>query len=140
MWLSSYVFPRFLVPAKSKILGCFWVIFHGLQPQIKSDLYKIFTSDAVQGNYGFWYSAENSKILSQKNNFLAFFQSFFDHALLRSMVDAQIFCQIKGLMEIHNRGKFYLYGICGCWVINFQMFSWRCSIHELGHFGGVFGT
>ena len=40
-------------------------------------------------------------------------------------------------MKIHNCGKFHLYSICGCQVINFQMFSWQYSIHELGHFVGI---
>ena len=43
----------------------------------------------------------------------------------------QSFCQVKGLMKIHNRGKFHLYSICGCQFINFPMFSWHCSIHEM---------
>ena len=51
------------------------------------------------------------------------------------MDDALIFFQMKGLMKIHNRDKFHRYSICGCQFINFQMFSWRCSIHELGHLG-----
>ena len=38
-------------------------------------------------------------------------------------------------MNIHNHGKFHLYSICGCQVINFQMFSWRCSIDEIVLFG-----
>ena len=50
------------------------------------------------------------------------------------MGHAQIFCQMKGLMKIHNCGKFHLYSICGCQVINFQFFLWQYSIHELGHF------
>ena len=56
----------------------------------------------MQGNhisYVFWYSLENSKKLSQKTDFLAFFQRFFDYALLRNMSYVQIFCQMK----IHNR-------------------------------------
>ena len=40
---------------------------------------------------------------------------------------------------MHNRGKFHLYSICGCEVIKFEMFSWRWSIHEMGHFRGFFG-
>ena len=36
-------------------------------------------------------------------------------------------------MKTHNRVKFHFDIICGCQVINFQMFSWQCSIHELGH-------
>ena len=83
-------------------------------------------------------SLENSKKLNQKTDFLAFFQRFFGHALPRPMGDALIFFQIKGLMKIHNRGEFHLYSICGCQFVNFQMFSWQCSIHELGHFWGVF--
>ena len=42
-------------------------------------------------------------------------------------------------MEIHNRAKFHLHSICGCHVINFQMFLWQWSSHELGHFGGNLG-
>ena len=40
---------------------------------------------------------------------------------------------------MYNRGKFHLYSICGCQVIKFEMFSWRCSIHEMAHFGGFLG-
>ena len=39
-------------------------------------------------------------------------------------------------MKIHNRGKFHLYSICGSQVIKFEIVSWRCSIHEMAHFGG----
>ena len=42
---------------------------------------------------------------------------------------------MENLIQIHNRGKFHNYHICGCQVINFQMFSWQWSIHELAHFG-----
>ena len=38
-------FQRFSYQEK----GGFWVVFLRLQPQIMSDLYKILTSDAVQG-------------------------------------------------------------------------------------------
>ena len=40
---------------------------------------------------------------------------------------------------MHNHGKFHLYSICGCQVIKFEMFSWRWSIHEMGHFRGFLG-
>ena len=40
---------------------------------------------------------------------------------------------------MYNRGKFHLYSICGCQVIKFEMFSWRCSIHEMAHFGEFLG-
>ena len=39
-------------------------------------------------------------------------------------------------MKIHYCGKFHLYSICGCQVINLQMFSWQSSIHEIALFGG----
>ena len=87
--------------------------------------------------YGFSYSTENSKKLSQRTNFLAFFQRLFNHCLLRPMSYAPIFCQMKCLMKIHNHDKFHLYSICGCQVINFPIFSWWCSIHEMA-FLGVF--
>ena len=46
---------------------------------------------------------------------------------------------MRGLLEVHNRGKFHLYSICGCEVKKFEMFSWRWSIHEMAHFGGFLG-
>ena len=55
------------------------------------------------------------------------------------MGDNAIFFQMKGLMKIHNRGKFHLYSICGCQFINFQMFLWQWNIRELGHFGAFLG-
>ena len=47
------------------------------------------------------------KKLTQKAHFAVGFQKFFDHALLRPMGDAPIFLEMKGLIEIHNRGKFH---------------------------------
>ena len=61
--------------------------------------------------------------LSQKSYFFGSFQRFLDHALLHRMSDAPILSQIKGLMEIPNRGKFNQDSVCGCQVMNFQMFS-----------------
>ena len=84
--------------------------------------------------YCFWYSPENSKKRSQKTNFLAFFQRFFDHAIVRPMVHAPIFFQMKGFMVIHNSGELHQDSICGSKVINFQIFSWRCSSHKIGPF------
>ena len=42
-------------------------------------------------------------------------------------------------MELHNRGKFHLYSICGCEVKKFEMFPWWSSIHEMTHFLAFFG-
>ena len=50
-----------------------------------------------------------------------------------------IFWQMKGLIKIHNRGKFYEYSILDCQVINFQSFSYRFSIHEMPRFGEILG-
>ena len=42
-------------------------------------------------------------------------------------------------MVIHNSGKFHQDRICGSKVINFQMFSWRCTSHEMALFWGFLG-
>ena len=39
-------------------------------------------------------------------------------------------------MEVQDLGNFHQYSTCGCQVINFQMFSWWCSIHEMAPFWG----
>ena len=77
--------------------------------------------------------------LGQKTEFLDFFQRFFNYALSLPPIYAPIFCQIKGLMVIHNHGSFHQHSICGSQVMNFQMFSWRCSIHQMALFGGFLG-
>ena len=51
----------------------------------------------------------------------------------------QLLLQMKGLMMIHNRGKFHEDSICGSKVINFEILSWRCSSHEIGLFRGFDG-
>ena len=46
--------------------------------------------------------------INPKNSFfLVSFQRFLDHAFLHPKGDALIFGQMKGLMEIHNAGKFH---------------------------------
>ena len=52
---------------------------------------------------------------------------------------ALIFLQMKGLIKIHNRGKFYEHSIFDCQVINFQSFLYWFSIHEMALFGEVLG-
>ena len=71
-------------------------------------------------------------------NFVAFL-GFFDRAQLPSGSDTLILSQVKGLMELHNRGKFQEYTICGFQVINVQMFSDQQKITFLGPFGWFFG-
>ena len=58
-----------------------------------------------------------------KNDFVAHFQRFCYYVLLHPMSYSQFFCQMKGLIKIHNRGKFHQYSICGYEVTNFQMVS-----------------
>ena len=59
--------------------------------------------------------------LSQKTDFLLHFDRFFVYALLRPMIYVLVFCQMKGLINIHNHGKCNHYTICRCQVTNFQM-------------------
>ena len=54
--------------------------------------------------------------------YLPVMQCFFIYTLLQPMSQASIFCHIKGLMKIHNRGKFDQYSICGCQVKIFSKF------------------
>ena len=74
--------------------------------------------------HGFWYSAENSKKLIQKPHFVVGIQKFQGHTFFVRVGDAPIFGQMKGLMEIHDLGKFHGYSICGCQVIYFQRLSY----------------
>ena len=43
-FLQSFKTPE------ATILGLFWVVFHGLLPQIRSNLYKIFINNAMRSN------------------------------------------------------------------------------------------
>ena len=61
--------------------------------------------------------------MPKKPIFGVFLRKFYGHALRPPQCHAYIFCQMKGLMKIHNRAKFQLRSICGSQVINFQMFS-----------------
>ena len=60
---------------------------------------------------------EKFLFLSAKTNFWGFFGRFFAHTVPRPKRDTYIFCQTKGLMEIHNRAKFHLHSLCGSQVI-----------------------
>ena len=55
------------------------------------------------------------------------------------MSHATIFFQMKGLMVIHNPGKFHQNRICGSKVRNFQILFWQCSSHEMGLLWGFLG-
>ena len=77
--------------------------------------------------------------MEPKNQFWGIFSELLRPRPATPYGHAQIFCQMKGLIKIHNRAKFHRYSVCGSQVTNFQKFSWRWSIHELGHFGCGFG-
>ena len=64
--------------------------------------------------YGFLCSPKNSRKLGRKN---WFWGTFLGNLGLRPMSYAQIFGQIKGIIQIHNGGKFHLYNICRCEVM-----------------------
>ena len=57
------------------------------------------------------------------------------HTLRALWCHAQIFCQMKGLMKIHNRAKFHCHSICGSQVICSQSFSYQ----KKGGFMAAFG-
>ena len=62
---------------------------------------------------GFYFILGKHLKLSQKPDFLPHFERFFVYNLLCPMSYTPIFCQTKGLIKVHNRGKFHQ-------VINFQ--------------------
>ena len=54
------------------------------------------------------------------------------------MGNAPIFSQMKGIMELHNSGKFHRYSICGCQVIYFLSFLQQQKVGFLAAFGWFF--
>ena len=67
-----------------------------------SNLFEFFISDAMHFD-GFHFILKKQLKLSQKIDFLAHFERFLVYAFLRPMSHTLIFCQIKRLMEVHNR-------------------------------------
>ena len=51
----------------------------------------------------------------------------------------QFLRQMKGFRKIYNRGRFRLYRICVCEVINLEMLSWRWSSPGMVHFFSFWG-
>ena len=76
--------------------------------------------------YCFYCIIKKWSKLSQKTGFLAHFERFFDYTLLRpDKLHTPIFCQIKHLMLWRRRYIVlvnYYCSICGCQVINSQIF------------------
>ena len=85
-------------------------------------------------NFIFW----KHRKLSQKNDFLTHFERFLVYAFLRPMNYAPIFEEMKGLMKIHNPGKFHLYNVSGCQVINFQKIPYEQKVQILAASGWFF--
>ena len=115
-----------------------------MHPQIKSSLYQICTSHAIQGNelhmLRFLMQPKYMSKLSQKLNFfLPYFKRLFVYALLHPLSSTLIFCKLKDLIKVHNCGKFHLYSVCGCQVKNFQSFSCKIRIHTGPIFEGLLG-
>ena len=109
-----------------------------------SNSFEIWTSNEVQGTTShisqYFIKSWKFQEIKPKNWFSGSFSEVFQlRLLLRPMSYALIFWQMKGLIKIHNCGKFYEYSILDCQVINFQSFSYRFSIHEMPLFGEVLG-
>ena len=132
-------FQMFSDQTKIPFLGAFGWFFGHNSPKYSQIHFKFGT--VMQANilhqiyYGFWYSTENSKKLTQKPHFVVGIQNFFDHAFFCPMDDAPIFGLMKGLMEIHNPGKFHRYSICGCQVMYFQSLLYQQKVVFLATFG-----
>ena len=73
--------------------------------------------------------------MNPKTSFVVGFKKYLDHVLFWPMGNAPIFDQMKGLMEIHNPGKFHRYSICGFKVIYLQSFSNQQEAGFLAAFG-----
>ena len=72
--------------------------------------------------YAFFFFFKKWWKFSQKTDVLAHFQGFLVYTVLRSVSYAPIFGQIKGIIKIHNRGKFHQYSICGYEVIYLERY------------------
>ena len=88
--------------------------------------------------YSLYLVLKNGLKLGTETDFVCHFQRFFVYALLRPVSYTQIFRQKKGLIEIHNPGKFHHYTISGCQVIDFQMFPQEQKAQFLAASGWFF--
>lgn len=61
--------------------------------------------------YAFYCTMKKWWQFRQKTDFLAHFWGFLVYTLLRPLYYAPTFCQMKGVMEKHNTGKFHQYSI-----------------------------
>ena len=92
------------------------------------------TTKQIRPSYRFSNSFD-VRLKLEIHEFSCIFWRFFDSAHLPPVCEAPIWCEIKGIMQIHNRGKFHGYSICGCQVIKFQMFSNQPKMPCFGAFG-----
>lgn len=115
--------------------GGFWLQL----AKMLSNWLAIFTSAAMQSNSSniwqfLFYSKQMIKI-GPKTDFSGSFWQVFHLCLLIP----QFSHKMEGPMKIYNPGEFCLYSVCGSQVVNFQMFSWWCSINETAPFWGFLG-
>ena len=124
--------PSHLPPSQSPPI-CVW--FFGRNPQKFGEnglkFWSVMQCKVIhQACDIFYFILKKTPETEPKNpDFLAHFEMFFDYALLHPPSYAPLFCQIKVLMVIHNRGMFHQHSICGS----------KCSIHEMGPFRGFSG-
>ena len=136
-----FFLQTFKMPA-AIILGPFGVVFPGLLAQIWTSLYQIFTCDTLQNNASHMSQFLRTKILKNKDNFLAYTKRLSVYTGLHPKSYTKIFSWIKVLIKIHNFGKFHQHnscGYCGYQVENFQ--SFLLIQHPRNYpFWGVFGS
>ena len=87
---------------------------------------EILTNDAIQSNESdmlwFVFNFKEMVKIGQKNWFCRSFLEVFHLRPPTPFVLCPNFYQMKGVIEIHNAGKFHHYTISDFQVIDFQMF------------------
>ena len=105
---------------------------------MRSNSFEIWTSNEVQGMLRFFIKSWKFQKIKPKIWFSGSFSEVFQlRLLLCPMSYALTFWQMKGLIKIHNCGKFYEYSTLDCQVINFQSFLYQFTINEMPLFGEV---
>ena len=117
---------------EATILDIFWVVFHEYLPNRVQSVQNIYYwCNYAKESYVMVFDIVWKFVESQKTDFVAHGKRFFVYTPLHPMSYTPIFCQIKGLMKIHNVGMFHQYSICSCQVKNLKSFAYQFSIHEM---------
>ena len=82
------------------ILSLFWVVFHGLLPQMRSNFYRGFNSNEMQASASHMLRLlrQSEKFLDIKQNkffFLTYSKTLFVYTVLRPMSYAPFLCRIN---------------------------------------------